>query len=163
MLVLQGDITQLRFVDSMMVVIILLILDSLRKGVRKGEEFKASRYASAVTTHDYITIYNIIPNTGNSSFVVAIYIQILLDQYTKYQSSLLYYCHCNISLAVPKFASCDGLYKYLQTEAYRLLFNKNTKLKRRRKRRKNGCLIKAAKALVVSKPIAIFYSGDRKS
>jgi hypothetical protein len=28
---------------------------------------------------NYITIYNIIPNTSNSSFVVAIYIQILLD------------------------------------------------------------------------------------
>ena len=44
------------------------------KGVRKGEEFKAPRYASAAAICDYITIYNIIPNTGNFSFVVAIYI-----------------------------------------------------------------------------------------
>ena len=53
-----------------------------------------------------------------------------------YQISILltYYCYCNISLAVPKFASCDGLYKYLQTEACRLLFSKNTKLKRKRKK-----------------------------
>ena len=51
----------------------------LGKGVRKGKEFKASRYASAATTRDYITTRDIIPNTGNSSFVVAIYIQIPLD------------------------------------------------------------------------------------
>ena len=49
------------------------------KGVRKGEELKAPRYASAAAIHDYITIRDIIPNTGNSSFVVAIYIQILLN------------------------------------------------------------------------------------
>jgi hypothetical protein len=47
--------------------------------VRKGEEFKAPRYASAAAIRDYITTCDIIPNTGNSSFVVAIYIQILLD------------------------------------------------------------------------------------
>ena len=47
--------------------------------MRKGEELKASRYTSAVATRDYITIRDIIPNTGNSSFVVAIYIQIPLD------------------------------------------------------------------------------------
>ena len=47
--------------------------------MRKGEELKAPRYASAAATRDYITTRDIIPNTGNSSFVVAIYIQIPLD------------------------------------------------------------------------------------
>jgi hypothetical protein len=37
--------------------------------VRKGEELKAPRYASAAALcDDYMTIYNIIPNTSNSSF-----------------------------------------------------------------------------------------------
>ena len=40
---------------------------------------------------------------------------------------------------------------------------KNTKLKRRRKRRKNKYFAKAAKALVISKLIVIFYAGHRKS
>jgi hypothetical protein len=62
-----------------MIVVIVLIFDCLKKGVRKGEEFKAPCYASAAAIRDYITIYNIIPNTGNSSFVVAIYIQIPLN------------------------------------------------------------------------------------
>ena len=50
-----------------------------------------------------------------------------------------------------------------------MLFSKNTKLRRRRKRKKNRLevvgryLAKAAKALVVSEPIAIFHPGDRKS
>jgi len=50
-----------------------------------------------------------------------------------------------------------------------LLFSENTKLRRRRERRKNrlevvgGHLAKAAKALVVSELIAIFYPGDGKS
>jgi len=51
-----------------------------------------------------------------------------------------------------------------------LLFSENTKLRRRRERRKNRLevvvgryLAKAAKALVVSELIAIFYPGDRKS
>jgi len=50
-----------------------------------------------------------------------------------------------------------------------LLFSENTKLRRRRERRKNrlevvgGYLAKAAKALVVSELIAIFYPGDGKS
>ena len=50
-----------------------------------------------------------------------------------------------------------------------MLFSKNTKLRRKRKRGKNYLkvigrhLAKAAKALVVSKPIAIFYPRDRKS
>ena len=42
----------------------------LRKGVRKGEELKAPRYASAVI-HDYITIHNIIPNK-NITFIIVI-------------------------------------------------------------------------------------------
>jgi hypothetical protein len=43
--------------------------------VREGEELKAPRYASTTALcNDYVTIYNIIPNTGNSSFMVAIYI-----------------------------------------------------------------------------------------
>ena len=48
-------------------------------------------------------------------------------------------------------------------------FSKNTKLRKRRERRKNclkvvgGYLTKAAKALVVSKLIAIFYPRDGKS
>ena len=46
---------------------------------------------------------------------------------------------------------------------------KNTKLRRRKKRRKNylkvvdGYFTKIAKALVVSEPIAIFYAGYGKS
>ena len=32
------------------------------KGVRKGEELKASRYTSAAATRDYITTRDIIPN-----------------------------------------------------------------------------------------------------
>ena len=48
------------------------ILFIVGKGVRKGEEFKAPRYASAAVTRDYITTHDIIPNTGNSSFMVAI-------------------------------------------------------------------------------------------
>jgi hypothetical protein len=43
--------------------------------VREGEELKAPRYASAAALcDDHVTIYNIIPNTSNSSFIVAIYI-----------------------------------------------------------------------------------------
>ena len=42
--------------------------------MREGEELKAPRYASAAALcDDYVTIY-IIPNTSNSSFIVAIYI-----------------------------------------------------------------------------------------
>ena len=47
--------------------------------MRKGEELKAPRYTSAAATRDYIIAYDIIPNTSNSSFVVAIYIQIPLN------------------------------------------------------------------------------------
>jgi hypothetical protein len=34
----------------------------LGKRVRKGEEFRAPRYASAAATRDYITTRDIIPN-----------------------------------------------------------------------------------------------------
>ena len=51
----------------------------LGKGVRKGEKLKASYYTNTTAICDYIIIYDIIPNTSNSSFVVAIYIQIPLD------------------------------------------------------------------------------------
>jgi hypothetical protein len=47
-----------------------------------------------------------------------------------------------------------------------LLFNENTKLRRRGKNRLEvvgGYLAKAAKALVVSELIMIFYAGYRKS
>ena len=50
-----------------------------------------------------------------------------------------------------------------------MLFSKNIKLKRKRKRRNNYLevinkyLTKAAKALVISKLIAIFHPGDGKS
>ena len=58
--------------------------------MREGEELKAPRHASAAATRDgnlpsrdgnlpYLTAIYLIPDTGNSSFVVAIYIQILLD------------------------------------------------------------------------------------
>ena len=47
--------------------------------MRKGKERKAPRYTSAAVLYDdYMTIRNIIPNTNNSFFVVAIYIQIPL-------------------------------------------------------------------------------------
>ena len=42
--------------------------------MRKGKELKAPYYTSAAATRDYITTRDIIPNTNNSSFVVAIYI-----------------------------------------------------------------------------------------
>ena len=50
-----------------------------------------------------------------------------------------------------------------------MLFSENTKLRRRKKRGKNylkivgGYFAKAAKALIVSKLIAIFYPRDGKS
>ena len=43
-----------------MMVVVLIIF--LRKGVRKGEELKALRYASAAATRNYITTRDIIPN-----------------------------------------------------------------------------------------------------
>jgi hypothetical protein len=38
--------------------------------VRKGEEFKAPRYASAAATRDYITTRDIIPNNTKIQFTV---------------------------------------------------------------------------------------------
>jgi len=56
--------------------------------MREGEEPKAPRHASDGSL-PYVTATCLIPDTGNSSFVVAIYIQILLDYRNKYKSSLL--------------------------------------------------------------------------
>ena len=48
--------------------------------LKKGKELKAPHHANAAALcDDYITAHNIIPNTSNSSFMVAIYIQILFD------------------------------------------------------------------------------------
>jgi hypothetical protein len=51
---------------------------SLLIGMRKGEELKAPRHASAAATRDgslpYLTATCLIPDTSNSSFMVAIYI-----------------------------------------------------------------------------------------
>ena len=41
-----------------------------RKGVRKGEELKALRYASAVVIYNYIIIYDIIPNNSLYKYLV---------------------------------------------------------------------------------------------
>jgi hypothetical protein len=68
--------------------------------MREDEELKALRHANAAATRDgnlplydgsllYMTVTCLIPDTGNSSFVAAIYIQILLDCYNKYKSSSL--------------------------------------------------------------------------
>ena len=41
----------------------MILINYSRKGVRKGEELKAPRYASAAALcDDYVTTYNIIPN-----------------------------------------------------------------------------------------------------
>jgi hypothetical protein len=40
----------------------LLFYIVLKKGVRKGEEFKAPHYTSAAAIRDYITTRDIIPN-----------------------------------------------------------------------------------------------------
>ena len=45
------------------------ILFIVGKGVRKGEEFKAPRYASAAVTRDYITTRDIIPNSYKIDFI----------------------------------------------------------------------------------------------
>ena len=52
--------------------------------MREGEEPKAPRHASDGSL-PYVTAICLIPNTSNSSFVVAIYIQILLNYYNKYR------------------------------------------------------------------------------
>ena len=77
-----------------------MLVKSLLIGMREGEELKAPRHASAAATCNgnlpsrdgklpYITAICLIPDTGNSSFIVAIYIQILLNYCNKYKSSLL--------------------------------------------------------------------------
>ena len=40
----------------------MILIDSLGKGVRKGEELKAAHYASAAAIRDYMITCNIIPN-----------------------------------------------------------------------------------------------------
>ena len=50
----------------------LIIVKNTKKGVRKGEEFKTPRYASAATIRDYITIYNIIPNSNGYKYTPTI-------------------------------------------------------------------------------------------
>jgi hypothetical protein len=77
-----------------------MLVKSFLIGMREGKELKTPRHASAAATCDgnlpsrdgklpYVTATCLIPDTGNSSFVVAIYIQILLDYCNKYGSSLL--------------------------------------------------------------------------
>jgi hypothetical protein len=62
-----------------------MLVKKLINRIRKGEELKASRHASAAATRDsnllsrdgslpYVTATCLIPDTGNSSFIVAIYI-----------------------------------------------------------------------------------------
>ena len=57
----------------------MLIVLVLGKGVRKGEELKAPRYASAAVTRDYITTRDIIPNnlhatpTNRTRLAAAVY------------------------------------------------------------------------------------------
>ena len=62
-----------------------MLVESLLIGMRKGEELKVPRHASATATRDgnllsrdgnllYMTANCLIPDTGNSSFVVALYI-----------------------------------------------------------------------------------------
>ena len=62
-----------------------MLVKSLLIRIREGEELKAPRYASAAATRNgnlplrdgsllYLTATCLIPNTSNSSFIVAIYI-----------------------------------------------------------------------------------------
>ena len=65
LLVTQGDITQLRFVDSMIIVL-------LNRNEERGEELKVPYHARAISTRDgnmpCVTATCLIPDTGNSSF-----------------------------------------------------------------------------------------------
>ena len=59
----------------------MMLIVSYRKGVRKGEELKASRYASAAATRDYITTCDIIPNNiynKNKNKIVKIRVLVFL-------------------------------------------------------------------------------------
>ena len=47
----------------------MLIDDCFRKGVRKGEELKAPRYASAAATRDYIITRDIISNNFKIKYI----------------------------------------------------------------------------------------------
>ena len=58
----------------------LLILIILGKGVRKGEKLKALYYANAAATRDYITAYDIIPNTNCLGFFSKQVIKLKLRQ-----------------------------------------------------------------------------------
>ena len=53
--------------------------------MRKGKKLKAPRYTSTASTHDYITIYNIIPNRQElyAYFKVLIYIGITIKSSIK--------------------------------------------------------------------------------
>ena len=65
----------------------------LGKGVRKGKKLKAPRYASAVATHDYITVSNIIPNKfyrGLKGFKRSIYLTIYTLKKFYYYAFLLF-------------------------------------------------------------------------
>ena len=63
----------------------MLVNKAYWNGIREGEELKAPRHASAAATRDgnspsrdgslpHLTATYLIPDTGNSSFIVAIYI-----------------------------------------------------------------------------------------
>ena len=58
----------------------MLYIRLILRRVRKGEELKAPRHASAAALYDdHMTTRDIIPNTSNSSFMVAICVQIPLN------------------------------------------------------------------------------------
>ena len=57
----------------------MMLIVLIRKRGEEGKELKAPHYTSTAATRDYIFTRDIIPNTSNFSFVVAIYIQILLN------------------------------------------------------------------------------------
>ena len=63
----------------------MILVKKLIIGMREGKELKAPRHASAAVTRDgnlllrdgslpYVTATCLIPDTGNSSFIAAIYI-----------------------------------------------------------------------------------------
>ena len=59
-----------------MIVVICVDFLIIRKGVRKGEELKAPRYASAALTRDYITTRDIIPN---NSYILFLFISTIVS------------------------------------------------------------------------------------
>ena len=53
--------------------------------MRKGEELKASRYASAAALcNDYVTTYNIIPNNTFKLIIINLFISISIKQNLNY-------------------------------------------------------------------------------